>query len=52
MQGQDLGDFPNLNRWYDAIEAWPAVQRGLAVMAYILARREAADDRQGHLVAN
>jgi len=31
-QGQNLEDFPNLKRWYDAIEARPAVQRGLAVM--------------------
>lgn len=31
-QGQALEDFPNLKRWYDAIEARPAVQRGLAVM--------------------
>jgi GST-like protein len=31
-QGQNLDDFPNLKRWYDAIEARPAVQRGLAVM--------------------
>ncbi len=31
-QGQDLNEFPNLKRWYDSIEARPAVQRGLAVM--------------------
>ncbi len=27
----DLADFPNVQRWYDAISARPAVQRGLAV---------------------
>jgi GST-like protein len=31
-QGQNLDDFPHLKRWYEAIEARPAVQRGLAVM--------------------
>jgi GST-like protein len=31
-QGQNLDDFPNLKRWYDAIIARPNVQRGLAVM--------------------
>ena len=30
-QGQDLAEFPNLKRWFDAIAARPAVQRGLAV---------------------
>jgi GST-like protein len=29
----ELGDFPNVKRWYDAISARPAVQRGMAVPA-------------------
>jgi GST-like protein len=32
-QGQKLEDYPNLKRWFDAINARPAVQRGLAVLA-------------------
>jgi len=31
-QGQKLEDYPHLKRWYDAISARPAVQRGLAVL--------------------
>lgn len=30
-QGQDLGDFPHLKRWYDTMMARPGVQRGMAV---------------------
>lgn len=30
-QGQDLGDFPNLKRWFDAMQARPAVMRGVEV---------------------
>ncbi|HVK70618.1 MAG TPA: glutathione S-transferase N-terminal domain-containing protein [Polyangium sp.] len=30
-QGQNLDDFPHLKRWFDAIEARPAVDRGRAV---------------------
>jgi GST-like protein len=32
-QGQKLEDFPNLKRWFDALNARPAVQKGLAVLA-------------------
>ena len=29
--GQDIADFPHLQRWLDAVLARPAVQRGLAL---------------------
>jgi GST-like protein len=32
-QGQDIAQFPNMQRWLDRIYARPAVQRGLAVNA-------------------
>jgi GST-like protein len=32
-QGQKLEDFPNVKRWFDAVSARPAVQRGFAVGA-------------------
>ena len=32
-QGQDLDDFPNVKRWFEAIDARPAVERGLLVLA-------------------
>lgn len=30
-QGQNLDDFPNLKRWFEAMRARPAVERGMAV---------------------
>jgi GSH-dependent disulfide-bond oxidoreductase len=30
-QGQNLDDFPNLKRWYHAMRARPAVEKGLAI---------------------
>ena len=32
-QGVDLADYPNVKRWFDAIAARPAVQRGVQVLA-------------------
>jgi len=32
-QGQNIEDYPNLKRWFEAIAARPAVQRGLQVLA-------------------
>jgi GST-like protein len=32
-QGQDLNDWPNIQRWYSDIRSRPSVQRGLAVLA-------------------
>ncbi len=31
-QGQNLADYPNVKRWFDAINERPAVQRGLALL--------------------
>jgi GST-like protein len=46
-QGQALEDFPNLKRWYDAIESRPAVQRGIAVMKEELEKaRNVAPDKK------
>jgi GST-like protein len=32
-QGQKIEDFPHLKRWLDAVQARPAVQKGMAVLA-------------------
>ncbi|GIZ51145.1 glutathione binding-like protein [Noviherbaspirillum aridicola] len=42
-QGIDWADYPNAKRWFDEIEARPAVQRGVQVLAD--ARKPLVDDK-------
>ena len=47
-QGQDLEDFPHLKRWFDAMLARPAVERGLVVGQEH--RRNLAEDKEAQKV--
>ena len=42
-QGVDLAEFPNVKRWFDAIDARPAVKRAVQVLAD---RRKPIDEKQ------
>lgn len=42
-QGVEIGDYPNVQRWHEAIAERPGVQRGLQVLAD--KRRESFDDK-------
>jgi GST-like protein len=46
MQGQNLEEYPNLNRWFAEMRERPAVKRGFAVMADVIERmRQQAQQR-------
>ena len=42
-QGIELGDYPHLEKWFHAVEARPAVQRGVKVLADL--RKPITDDK-------
>ena len=49
-QGQDLGDFPHVKRWFEAIDARPAVQRGLRVLSEHQRKKPGFDDKESEVL--
>ena len=48
-RGIDLDDYPNVKRWHDSIDARPAVQRGVAVLAEKQRRADITDQERENL---
>lgn len=49
-QGQDLNDFPHLKRWFEAMKARPAVEKGLAIGKEERDRTNLKDDKEAQSV--
>jgi len=49
-QGVVLSDYPNVQRWFQAIEARPAVQRGVQVLADRANKQQTFTDRQREIL--
>lgn len=48
MQGQDLTDYPNIQRWFEEMQKRPGVQRGMTIGGDIWANPELSDaDKKG-----
>ncbi len=48
-QGQDLNEFPQLKKWFETIEARPAVVRGVAVLAEARRQGEMTDEERENM---
>ena len=48
-QGQDLNEFPQLKKWFETIEARPAVVRGVAVLAEARRQGELSDEERENM---
>ena len=49
-QGQDLADFPHVKRWFEAIDARPAVQRGLEVLSEHQRQKPGFDKKESEVL--